>query len=100
MALDPMAQDPAMDEAEPAAEPSTGGFCIEIKVSADGSIKVGVEPEAEETEEDAQGGEDYQDVPDIKAALKLAMQIFSGAGQMGASSSDQGQMDAAYESRQ
>lgn len=93
MALDPTAMD------APVQEPSTGSYCIEIKVSADGSIKVGVEPQEEEMQEE-ESGEQYQDVPDIKAALQLAMEIFSGAGQMGESSSDQGQMNAAYESRQ
>lgn len=90
---------PAMDEAEPTEEPSTGGFTIEICCKADGSISVSVEPEAEEMEEESTP-DDSQSVPDIKSALQLAQQIFDGAGQMGASSSDQGQMNAAYESRQ
>jgi hypothetical protein len=95
--------DPSM--ADPAADPSMGapdadagaestenagpqGYCIEIHVSADGKISVGVESEAEESSEEqgegGEGGEPSDDnlspAKDIKDALTQALAIYKADG--------------------
>ncbi len=97
-----MATDPSMAQPDvPAAVPAeTGGYVIEIHVSADDKISVEVETDEEESPENEDGGENpensSQSVPNIRAALKVAMDIYSNAGQiqdMGAANKD---MEAGY----
>lgn len=54
---DPTMQDPVDPSADPSADPSSGGgYTIEITVTADGKISVGVESADEENEEESSAG--------------------------------------------
>lgn len=107
--------DPAAGAADPAATAvaqdgaldTSGGYCIEVRVDADGKIKVGVESLADEQAEDAQGGEpaaegddndneQYQEVGSIGEALKLVKQIYAGAGEMQDMGAGMDEMSAGY----
>jgi hypothetical protein len=90
-------------------EPSTdGSYVIEIAVSADGSIKVSVEPASEEAQEESgsdatgaggdTGGEDdeAQSVPNIREAIKLVLDIYRNAGQIEDTSGDTADMAKGY----
>lgn len=60
-------------------EQAQGAYCIEIRVAADGSLSVGVEPE---TGEYAEGADKGVPVDGIKAALTKALEIWKANGQM------------------
>lgn len=103
---DPMQQDPLQDPnaqsaaqgvaqgAETEAPEDEGSYEIVIKVSGDGSIKVGVEGtyQGEENEDESS----FQPVSSIKTALQVAMDIFKNAGQMQDAQAGQDSMDAGY----
>ena len=75
------------------------GYTIEIKVGADQSISVGVEPNTEEDAEEqgeAGGAEETQQVGNIREACKLVMAIFAASGEMQDSGADDAQMAAGY----
>jgi hypothetical protein len=103
---DPATADLSMD-ADPAAgaDPSSpapdmsAGYCIEIKVSGDGKISVGVESAAAEaSEEGAESGqdEDYQSVPTIGDAVRLVREIYNHAGSLQSDSAGEDQMVSGY----
>lgn len=106
--------DQMMDPAAGAADPTAGaqddapdtsqGYCIEIRVDADGKIKVGVESLADEQAEESQGAEpaegddseQYQEVGSIGEALKLVKQIYSSAGEMQDMGAGMDEMNSGY----
>jgi hypothetical protein len=104
MAPQPQAADPT----ETPEQDAPAGYCIEVHVAADGSIKVSVEPEAEEASEEgaqAAGGAagdagaedaDAQPVANIREAIKLVMEIYKSQGELPDTSGDQAQMTAGY----
>lgn len=72
-------QDPTMQGAQAMGEESTeqgAGFTICIKVSPDGSVKVGTEPYAEEDEKN------LSPVKNIKDAMSIALDIYKNQGQI------------------
>lgn len=72
-------QDPTMQGAQVMGEESTeqgSGFTICIKVSPDGSVKVGTEPYSEEDEEN------LSPVKNIKDAMSVALDIYKNQGQI------------------
>lgn len=86
------------------------GYCIEIRVGADGKVSVGVESLADEqseeagTGEGAEGGEgsgddDYQPVDSFIAAIKLAKEIYAHAGSMSDMSASQDEMNSGYSAK-
>ena len=92
-----MPQDPLQDDPNAQTEqvaPEDAGYEIVIKVSGDGTIKVGVE--AGEQEEAGEDESAYQPVSGIKSALQVAMDIFKNAGQMQDAQAGQDSMDAGY----
>jgi hypothetical protein len=75
----------------------SGGYVIEIRVSADNKISVGVEPLAEESQEESgEGSDDYQPVASVGEACKLIREIVAHAGQMADSGADADAMSAGY----
>ena len=70
MATMPMGMEEEMTEAE-------GGYSITIGVSADGTISVDVTQAGQESEEST-----AQEVPDWKAAMQVATDIYKNSGQM------------------
>lgn len=77
----------------------TGGYCIEIKVTADGKMSVGVEPQADDAAEE--GGEngdegEYQSVSGMSDLMRLIKDIVSNAGQIEDISGGQDEMSAGY----
>lgn len=94
------APDPA---AAPDGEGMGAGYCIEIHVSAEGSIKIGVEPEGDEAAEEgaatpeagAEEGDDAQPVANIREAMKVVMDIYKNSGQI-ADADGEDQMSAGY----
>ena len=100
---DPMMDDPnapAGDADEGAAPDMSGGYCVEIRVDAQGKISVGVEPlAAEAQEEGAEGGGDdegYQSVNTIGDAVRLVREIYNHAGSLQADSAGEDQMAEGY----
>jgi hypothetical protein len=104
MANDPTMTDPSATPDEGADAP--GGYTIEINVSADGKITVGVEPASEESAEesgsaqpgdDAEGtGDDTQPVANAREAAKLVVDIINNAGQMQDTGADDAAMSGGY----
>lgn len=97
-----MPADPTADQAAPEQEePTSGGLTIEIKVAADGSISVGVEPEGQEAaEEGGEGGEgesDMQPVASLPELFKLIKQIIAQGG--APAPEDESEMTEGYNSR-
>lgn len=81
---DPM-QDATMQQGADQGIDMAGGYCIGIKVDAQGQVSVGVEPAKDEAAEEAaspSGGEKYQTVKSFKDALMLAMDIYKNQGQI------------------
>lgn len=106
MALDPtsaLSADPSMGAGSDTDSGMGAGYVIEITVTADGMISVGVEPADEESQEEggegasadpsaadpsAEGGEaaepaegSAQPAKTIKEALTMALEIFKNNGQ-------------------
>lgn len=89
--------DPAVAPVDDAAADTSGGFCIEIKVSSSGEIKVGVESLADEqSEEGGESADEYQTVGSFGEALRLAKEIFTHAGSMADAGASQDEMSAGY----
>ena len=91
-----MPQDPSMMEEPEGVEPTAptqGGLCVELKIGADGSLKIGVEPLEMEEEEGTE--EEYQTVPNLAAAFKLIKEIVS-QGQMVDPAAGQTDMASGY----
>jgi hypothetical protein len=81
---------------EPAQQ---SGYCIEIHVSADNQITVGVEPEsAESAEGETQPDNGGQAVSSIREALQVAMDIFKNGGQVMDAESGDGDFSAGFAS--
>lgn len=112
-AADPSAAppDPTAGIAAPDAGAASGGFVIELHVKADGSMSIGVEPEAAEAAEapgapgadpsmgdggGASPDEDTQPVPNLAAAFKLIKEIVTHGGQMAEAGAGQDQMAGGY----
>lgn len=88
--------DPTADQAAPEQEePTSAGLTIEIKVAADGSMSVGVEPEV--AEDGAEGESDMQPVASLPELFKLLKQIIAQGS--APDTGDQTEMDAGYNSR-
>jgi membrane protease subunit (stomatin/prohibitin family) len=97
---------------DPSADPSAstggdssagGGYTIEITVTADGQISVGVESADQESAEEsggASGGADTDSgaVPakSIKDALTMALQIYKSNGQAPQADTSDQDIDAGY----
>lgn len=97
-----MPADPTTDQSAPEQEePTSGGLTIEIKVAADGSMSVGVEPEGQEAAEEggdgAEGESDMQPVASMPELFKLLKQIIAQGS--APDTGDQTEMDAGYNSR-
>lgn len=71
---------------------ATGGYVIEIYVSADDKISVSVGEGVEEG-----GEEENQSVPDFREALKVAMDIYSNAGQIQDTGMESKDIEAGYD---
>lgn len=89
-----MATNP-MQAMPPEAQEAGGGYCIEIEVGADGSIRVSVESKEYEDQEHASMPEgmeepEGQEVASIDEALAMAQQIFTSNGEMGGEPVEQG----------
>lgn len=85
-----------MDEQEDA-----GGYTIEIEVAADGKITVSVETDTQEEDETGQSSETSpedagQAVPNIREALKLAMDIYQNAGKQSDTNMADQQMEQGF----
>jgi hypothetical protein len=91
MADDQADQAADTDEATP---DTTAGYCIEIHVSPDGKVSVGVEPKSAEDEETDE--ENYQPVGSFAEAIKLAKEIYAHAGNMEDVAAGQDDMAAGY----
>lgn len=94
-----MPQEPEMPVEEMPDE-APGGYCIEIKVTADNRILVGVDPEGpEEAEPEATEGDEadeYQEVGSIGEACRLAREIYASAGKPQDVAAEQADMTAGY----
>lgn len=75
---------------------TSGGYCIELKVGADGSIKVSVEPASAEVGEEAESDEEYQSVPNIREAIKLVIDIYNNQGQTQDTGANDAEMAKGY----
>jgi len=98
MADPTQATDPSTDTDDTSPDMS-GGYVIEIRVSTDNKISVGVEPLAEEDQEESgegEGSDDYQPVASVGEACKLVREIVAHAGQMADSGADSDAMAAGY----
>lgn len=95
---DPAMEDAGAPSADDAAPDMSGGYCIELRVSADGKISVGVEPLAAEEGEEGGGAseEDYQQVPTIGDAVRLVREIYNHAGSLQSDAAGEDQMAAGY----
>lgn len=104
MADQMMGQAPEMGGEDDAAADASQGYCIEIRVDADGKIKVGVESLADEQAEESQGGEpaesedseEYQEVGSIGEALRVVKDIYTNAGNMQDMGANESEMDSGY----
>ena len=98
VATPPMAGD-SSDGSEQESDTSNG-YSIEIRVAADQSITVSVEPASTEDAEEQGGGaetdEDSQPVASIREACKLVTQIFASQGELPDTGADDAQMTAGY----
>jgi len=74
---------------------ASGGYCIEIKVGADGKVSVGVEPQSAEDSE-GEDEENYQPVDSFAAAIKVAKEIYAHAGNMQDMGAGMDEMSAGY----
>jgi len=92
MAIEEMMGKKPMAEAQNANQMS-GGYCIEIRVSPDGTIQVGREDAAEENSE----AEDtnYQPAKSFGDAVRMAMEIYENNGEV-SSGDAQSQFDEGY----
>jgi hypothetical protein len=90
-------QDGGADEASE-QDQSQGGYCIEIHVSADGSLSVGVEPESEEYDEGQGAPDKGTPAKNIKDALTQALEIYKSNGQAPEGGSD-AEFDSGFKSR-
>ena len=110
MALDPSVA--TEDTSAAAGEESTSAYTIEITVTADGKISVGVETAQEESEEEggsegtatdedmaSEGSEPgaAQPVKSIKEALVLALEIFKNNGEAPAPDTSDSDFASGYE---
>lgn len=100
------AQSDADDSADTDAAPSdsAGGYCIELRVTADGKMSIGVEPLAEEqSEEGAEDGsgegddDNYQPVASLGGAIRLIKNIVAHAGDKTDMTAGQNDMDGGYQ---
>lgn len=83
------------DDTQDSDTPDTsGGYCIEIRVGADGKVSVGVEPKSAEDEEGDE--ENHQSVDSFAGAIKLAKEIYAHAGSMQDMNAGMDQMSAGY----
>lgn len=87
--------DQTSDQTTDNSDDMSGGFCIELRVTADGKMSIGVESlDDEAAEEGGEGGssdEDYQPVKSLQEAFKLIKEIVAHGGNqqdMQASASD------------
>lgn len=71
-----------------AGDDTSAGYCIEIRVTADGKMSVGVEPLAEEQDEEGGNAENYQPVGSIKEAMQKVMEIYQNDGAQDTSDDD------------
>lgn len=97
MATNPM--DMMAPEAQDAAPEETGGYSIEIKVGADGSITVAQESgEMEAAEHENVEAPEGQPAKDIKEALKMVLAIYNGNGTAQPATSEQDAAQSAFQS--
>jgi hypothetical protein len=76
-----------------AGEPA--GYCIEIKVGADGQITVSVEESQQETTEEPEGDANAHPVGSIKEACQLVMDLYKNSGQIQGVGAEQAAFDSA-----
>jgi len=91
-----------MQAMPPEAPEGGAGYCIEIEVGTDGSIRVSVESKAYEDQEHANMPEgmpepEGQAVASIEEALALAQQIFQNNGEMGEMAEESPKMEGEAE---
>ena len=93
---DPTMQDTGANPADASSEAESGsaGYTIEITVTADGKISVGVESSDQENAEEsgapADASDSAQPAKDIKSALVMALEIYKNNGEApGADDSDE-----------
>lgn len=104
MALDPSMQ-ATPDPAAPVEAPeASGGFVVELKVTADGKMSVSVEPMTEEAPAapsadgtaPAAPEEDSQPVASLGEALKLIREIVTHGGEQTDMGASQDEMSSGY----
>lgn len=106
---DPTQDLPADAAPDDAGDDMSKGYCIEIKVKADGTISVGVESLPEEDAEESAGSagdadpeeanDGAQEVSSIREAIKIVMDIYQHSGEIADAGADQAQMSSGYEGR-
>jgi hypothetical protein len=87
------------DPAEDAGMDMSQGYCIELKVKADGSMTIGVEPLAEEqSEESGEDGseDDSQPVSSLGDAIRVIKDIVAHAGDISDMQGSQDAMSSGY----
>ena len=80
---------------EQGAEPAQQGYCIELHVGADGSMKISVEPEEEEQGEE-QTADQSQPVQGLKEALSVIIDIVKNGGQVADAAAGEGDFAAGF----
>lgn len=105
--MDDMSNQAAPADTEDTGTDMSGGYVIEIRCTPDGKFAVGVEPLAEESQEEGAGaageGEDgesadHQSVGSLGEALKLVREIVAHAGEMTDTTASADEMSAGYKS--
>lgn len=84
---------------EGASETTSGGYTIEIEVTADNKISVSVEPMSSEASEGGAEGEaegDAQQVASFGEALRACKDIYAHAGEMQDTSGSAVDMESGY----
>lgn len=81
---------------EGASETTSGGYTIEIEVTADNKISVSVEPEAPEGGAEGEAEGDAQQVASFGEALRVCKDIYAHAGEMQDTSGSAGDMESGY----
>ncbi len=95
--MDTGAEPAETDPADTAEDQGPQGYCIEIHVSADNKITVGVESEEdEEGEESGTPDDGAQPVDGIKGALALVLDIFKNGGQVADAAAGNGDFDSGF----
>jgi hypothetical protein len=87
------------DPSEDAGMDMSQGYCIELRVKADGTMTIGVEPLAEEqSEESGESGEDddTQPVSSLGDAIRVIKDIVAHAGDISDMQGSQDAMSSGY----